>query len=249
MKQIFLIICMVFALFIAGGNLNAQEIDNGEKLNLSVDVASGFVWRGMANNMSPVVQPAVSFTAGIFSVGAWASVPFMLGEHQEIDIFASLQIAPALSIVVTDYYVYDHFALLWNSSSSYFNYKKENEDRSIDFQLIYEGSENFPLKAMASTIIGGYDLNEKGKRNFSTYLELGYGSTTKSGVDWEIFTGFVPMKSENYYGIDGPNIINIGVGVNKNFEITPAYSLPLSLKISVNPAAETIFLVASIALF
>jgi len=107
---------------------------------------------------------------------------------------------------------------------------------------------------MISTIIAGDDLknewNSDGKRknNFSTYIELGYGNTCK-GIDWEIFAGMVPMASENFYGITGASVINLGLGLSKSFEITPTYSLPLSIKFTVNPTMETVFLSAAITLF
>ena len=249
MKRIFFVICIVLTVLSVGNNLFAQSEsgENGEKISLTVDVASGFVWRGLTLNTSPVVQPGITYSPGKFSVGAWASTPFTPGEYHEFDIFASFQLTPSLSIGLTDYYVYGFNS--WNPNS-FFNYKKEETYHSLDLQLIYEGSENFPLKAMISTIIGGDDLifkDGKMKKNFSTYFELGYGSTTQS-FDWEIFAGFVPMESD-FYGIDDAAIINLGFGVTKSFVITPKYSLPLSFKLSVNPAYESVFLVASIALF
>ena len=243
MKRVFLIliISVPLALFSVG----AQE-DSGEKLNISVDVASGFVWRGQALNMSPVVQPCITFTQGKFTVGTWASTPFTPGEFQEFDFFASYQILPSLSIGIMDYYGFvDGF---WGMPR-YFDYKNAH---SLDLQLIYSGSDRFPLNAMLSTIIYGNDwkLDKNGntKNNFSTYFELGYGNTTKGGFDWEVFAGFVPMASD-YYEIPGANFVNIGFGVAKNFEITPTYSLPLSIKFSMNPFSESVFLVASISLF
>ena len=250
MKRIFFMISIgLAALVISSSNIFAQ-VDSGgdnEKLSFNLDVSSGFVWRGLTLNASPVIQPTLTFTSGIFSVGAWASTPFSSGDYQEFDIFASLQLSPFLSIGITDYYAYGFNSWIPNS---YFNFKKEETFHALDFQLMFEGGDNFPLKTMVSTIIGGDDLRFKDgelRRNFSTYIELGYGNTTK-GLDWEIFTGFVPMES-GFYEIDGGAIINMGFGVTKSFVITPTYSLPLSLKLSVNPAYESVFFAASIALF
>ena len=244
MKQVFLMICISLAVLAAGNSLSAQSAQdasdgNDEKLSLSVEVASGFVWRGISLNSTPVVQPAITFSPGNFSIGAWASTPFTPYEYQEFDIFAEYQISSSLSVGLVSYFDY---------SSSYFDFKKTRTGHAFDLMLMYGGSDNFPLRAMVSTIIAGADLNDKGKSNFSTYLELGYGNTTQKGMEWEVFTGFVPMKS-GFYGLDGANVINLGFGVTKSFDITPTYSLPLSLRLSVNPAYESIFFVASIALF
>ena len=241
MKQVFLMTFVGLAVLARVSNLYAQDDD--EKFRLSVDVASGFVWRGFSLNTSPVVQPTITFTQGRFSIGAWATTPFNSGEYQEIDVFASYQITQSLSISITDYFDYTSF--FWGKD--YFNYKKNETFHAFDLQLMHCGSEDYPFKAMISTIIGGDDLNDEGKSNFSTYFELGYGNTTKRGINWEVFTGFVPMKSY-FYEITDASIVNIGFGVSKSLEITPTYSLPLSFSFSINPAYRSVYFVAKITL-
>jgi hypothetical protein len=59
----------------------------------------------------------------------------------------------------------------------------------------------------------------------------------------------VPFKSVNFYGVDGANVINLGFKLTKSFEITPTYSLPLSMKFTVNPAHKAAFLTAAVTLF
>ena len=239
MKRTYLIVFAIFAAL----TLNAQE--DGEKLSLTVDLASDFVWRGLQINSTPVIQPSVTFSQGIFSIGAWASTPFtrIFNEHKEFDIFAELQLSSSLSLGLISYYDY---------SAPYFKLKKEETAHDLDLYLTYDGSGGFPIRVLASTIIGGgADLkwkDGKNKRAFSTYLELGYGRTTNGGIEWNAFLGFVPMES-NFYEIDGAAIINLGFGVTKSFEITPTYSLPLSLKLTVNPAYEAVYLTAAVKLF
>ena len=242
MGRFFLICCIGLAFFVNNSYTYAQENDN--KVSLSVDMASGFVWRGLLFNSLPVVQPSITFSSGKISLGAWASTPLVSRDDQpqEVDIFVNYQIMPFLLLNITDYYVYHS-----NLSNSYFNYKKEETCHTLDLQLIYTGSEYFPVKAMISTFIAGNDLNAKGKNNYSSYIELGYENTLK-GINWEVFTGMVPMAS-SFYDINCINIINLGLGVSKSFQITPAYSLPLSIKFTINPASESIYLTATIALF
>jgi len=243
MKRFFLLIC-ASAMLANCSNLYGQE--NPSKFSLSMDVASGFIWRGLPLNTSPVVQPSFTFAPGKFFVGAWASTPFTPNEYQEIDLFVGIQFTPAFSISLTDYFGYGWLA------PSYFKFKKEETGHVLDLQLVYDGTGSFPLKAMISTILAGNDLKGEWdgstrEKNHSTYIEIGYGNNCK-GVDWEIFIGGVPMASE-FYGIDGEKFINLGVGVSKSFEITPTYSLPLSVKFTVNPAMEAVFLSAAITLF
>ena len=248
MKKIFLMICAGIVLLVTVSRTYGQE--KNDRLSLSVDVATGFIWRGLSLNSSPVVQPSFTFAPGKFSVGAWASVPFTPDEYQEVDVFVNYQFTPSISLCLTDYFGDNYWG--W-STPSYFNYKRDETVHAFDLQFIYDGSGGFPVKTMISTIIAGDDFkNEwsedgKRKRNFSTYIELGYGNTSK-GVDWEVFAGFVPMASD-FYNISDGDVINLGLGLSKSFEITPTYSLPLSVKFTVNPSRKIVFLTAAITLF
>ena len=243
-KRYFLVIC----LFMSVLGVYSQDNGNDEKISLSVDFASGFVWRGIAFNTSPVVQPEVSLNLGRFSFGAWASTPFTQGKHTEFDLYVFCEITPSISIGLLDYFDYDASNSM---PPSYFEYGKNKTTHTLDLMVMYDGSGAFPIKAMASTIIAGADLNDDGKRNFSTYIELGYENTTRNNIDWEVFMGFVPMKSTGFYEVEKPGFLNLGLGVTKTFEITPTYSLPLSLKLGVNPHPDhqSVFLKAAIKLF
>jgi len=241
MKRLFFSIFALFAISSAGF---AQEESKG-KFDLSVDLSSGFVWRGLTNNTLPVVQPSFTFSSGNFFIGAWASTPigFDWGQPHEVDIFLGFQLAPAFTLGLTDYFVYGS-----NWSESYFNWDKNETCHALDLQLIYDGSGSFPLKTMISTIIAGDDLKEVNKSNYSTYLELGYGRTTSNNIDWDVAFGIVPMKSD-FYGTDEIRVVNLSLSLSKNFEITPTYSMPLSLKFTVNPNARSAFLTAAVTLF
>jgi hypothetical protein len=173
--------------FFASSSTSGQE--KPEKINLSMDVANNFIWRGLANNTTPVVQPTVTFLPeSKFSFGIWASTPLSSDFFQphEVDIFVDFQIAPFLTLNVTDYFVYSA------GSEDYFNLKKDTTGHAFDVQLLF-ASENFPLKATVSTIFAGCDLNDEGKNNFSTYIELGYGKTGKY-VDWEVLLAWYPSN-------------------------------------------------------
>jgi hypothetical protein len=241
-RLLFLKLCTIVVFFAQNSKIYAREDD--DKINLSLDVASGFVWRGLVINTLPVLQPSFSFSPGKFSMGAWASTPLVSGsdQPQELDLFANYRLLPFLSINITDYYIYNA-----NSSNSYFNYHKNETCHALDLQLIYSGCDRFPIKAMISTIIAGNDPNSRGNNNYSTYIELGYENSLK-GVDWEVFAGMVPMSS-SFYAIDGAHVINLGLGLAKKIPVTESYSLPLSMTFTINPAAKSVFLSAIMTLF
>ena len=239
MKRLFLVFCFCTAIF-AG----ARGQEKSEKINLSMDVASNFIWRGLAVNTTPVMQSTVAFLPeSRFSFGVWASAPFSADGGAQpcgMNLFFNVQLSRFLTLNVTDYFVYG------SGSADYFNLKKDETGHFFDVKLIFD-SEDFPLKAMVTPIFAGSDLNDKGKNNFSTYIELAYKKSGKH-VNWGIFTGAVPMASD-MYGIDGANVVNVGFNVSKSFQINPNWSMPLWMKFSVNPAGRTAYLTAGISLF
>jgi len=240
MKRLIFILCIAFV----ANNSHTYAQENNEPLSVSVDVASGFVWRGLLLNSLPVVQPSVSLSLGKFTIGAWASTPWVSkwNQSQELDLFVNYGLLPFLSLNVTDYYVYNS-----GLSDSYFNYNRKQTCHALDVQLAFTGTDHFPFKVMVSTIIAGNDLNDRDKNNFSTYIELGYGNTFQR-VDWELSAGIVPMAS-SFYETSCVNVINLGLEVSKSFQITQTYALPLSVKLTVNPASESVYLTAAITLF
>ena len=251
MKRIFFIVCLGLAAL----TLNAQQNDNSPRLNLNVDIASGFVWRGITLNTSPVFQSNATFTSGNFLAGVWTSSPFFIRGDEDsfrgLDLFAFYQLSPSFSIGIINYFPHDerHY---WGDTS-YFNYKREETGHAFDFVATFESRGGF--RAMSSVIFAGWDpnptelvTNDEWRRNFSTYLEIGYGNTTSSGLSWELFAGGVLMESM-FYGVDGAAIINLGAAASRTIEVTPTFSLPLTLRLSMNPANQSAHLTASIALF
>jgi len=236
---------MSMAIIAMNDSVYAQD-ESTNRLNLSLDVGSGFAWRGTTLNTTPVIQPSFTFTLGNFFIGTWTSTPFVVdrwhSSFQGLDVFIGYQLLPSLTIGLTDYF--------FDWSTSYFDYRRAVTGHALDLHLSYDGSGSFPIRAMASTIIAGNDVvlrDNIWRNNFSTYIELGYGNTF-NGVDWEICVGGVLMESD-FYGTERFSLINLGFGLSKSFEITPTYSLPLSLQFIVNPVAESVFLVATISLF
>lgn len=238
MKRIILLISMFF---LCVGNIYGQE---RERVNLSIDLANNFIWKGMATNKTPVIQPSVTFLPeNRFAFGLWASTPIIPTKEKihEVDIFVDVLITPFLTFNITDYFVCD------DGVPNYFNFGRDTTGHTVDAQLLF-AHENFPLKVMVSSIFLGNDLNDKGDNNFSTYIEFGYGKINKY-FDWDIFVGMVPFKSVNFYDVDKFSIINTGISVSKTFGITKNYSLPLSLKLSVNPTHKNVFLTLSATIF
>jgi hypothetical protein len=100
MKQILLILGLGLSLL----NSNAQEDKKG-CFDISADLVSRYVWRGVEFGNSPAIQPSLTYTKGGFSLGAWGNYSFNTNTRgTELDIFAAYAFDFGLSITVTDYY-------------------------------------------------------------------------------------------------------------------------------------------------
>ena len=113
MKKKILIISSVF-MFLSyfGSNLNAQVTLGGE-------LYSRYVWRGADFGNSASFQPAIDFTSGPISVGAWAAYSLTAdgAAADESDLYATVALGPA-SITITDYY----FPMTDGDGGMFFNF-------------------------------------------------------------------------------------------------------------------------------
>ena len=207
--------------------INAQE-ETKASLDIGVDFASRYVWRGLEFSDSPAVQPYVELTSGNFTLGAWAS--YETGGQvvgQEFDLYASYSFGP-VSLGFTDYaFPVD------GVSDGYFQMKNHIGETTLTF----DGVEKFPLTAMIGVNIYNDDQN-------SIYTEIRYpfkvGETELSA--------FVGAGNE-IYSLDGDfAVTNFGVSASKDINMTDSFSLGVSASAIFNPDTEDAYLVFLISL-
>ena len=205
---------------------NAQE--SGSSLDIGVDFASRYVWRGLEFSDSPVIQPYAEYSSGNFTLGIWASYETggqVIG--QEFDFYASYAIG-AVSLGFTDYaFPVD------GASDGYFSMKNHIGEATISF----DGVEKFPLTLMFGINVYNDDEN-------SVYAELGYpfkiGETQLSA--------FVGAGNE-IYSTDGDfTATNFGFSASKDIKITDSFSLGVSASAIFNPDTEDAYLVFVLSL-
>ena len=223
-----------------------QEADNSSKgsLNVSVDVVSRYVWRGLLYNSSPNIQPTLSYTYGGFSVGSWASYG-LSSQYAEIDLFASYTKGP-LTFLVYDYYNETENDL---QANDYFNYKDKTTGHLLEGSVFYTGGESFPIKLTAAMFFYGPDKKENGDQVYSTYFEVGYPFKV-ADQSLDFFIGGSPSDNGfyqrySYITNTDPNIFNLGVSTSKELKISDSFKLPVKATLSVNPAAEDVFFVVA----
>lgn len=239
-KLIIIVSSILFALPVIGQETGAKK----GNLNLSVDVVSRYVWRGLLYSPSPNIQPTLSYTYGGFSVGSWASYS-LSSQYAEIDLFASYTKGP-LTFLVYDYYNETETDL---QANDYFNYKDKTTGHLLEGSVFYTGGESFPIKLTAAMFFYGPDKKTNGDQAYSAYFEVGYPFKV-ADQPLDFFVGGSPSdngfyQKYSYITNTDPNIFSLGVSTTKELEISDRFKLPVKATLSLNPAAEDIFFVVA----
>jgi len=238
-------------LLMAGFGVQAQEKENAATLNVSADIMSRYIWRGLnLGGTSPSIQPCLEFGKGNLAIGAWGAYSFNQAiQSQEVDLYASYTIADLINLTVTDYFLPSEIDSIQNK---YFNYKEDETGHLFEISAKFLGTEKIPVSLLVAANVFGADARKaNGDKQFSTYIELGYDFEIK-GTECSAFLGFTPTsvdtdKGESGFYGDGPGVINLGLTANREIKITDQFSLPVSTSLITNPQAENIFLVFGIS--
>lgn len=220
--------------------------DDDGKCDFSVgaDLVNTYVWRG-SYQTGVSIQPAMDFTKGGFSVGAWGSVDRF--GYREVDLMTSYSFKN-LTVGLFNYWV------SWDGNYNYFDFSSTTA-HLLEANLLYS-FDPFPLTIGWNTIIAGddkfMDNNGKMKRAFSTYLEATYAFQIKE-MKLEAAVGASPWKSSTMYTpyddggrTDGLAVINLSLMASKDIKINDSYSLGIFGQLIFNPAKEDAFFVFGI---
>ena len=213
--------------------LSAAAPAAAQQFNLGADVVSRYVWRGTDYGESASVQPVLSFAAGGFEVGTWASYAMNPegAPANEHDIWASYTAGP-VTLGITDYY-------FPNVSPDFFDFDGNGDgSHSIEAFASVTGPASLPLSLFA----GYFAHNDP---DGSIYLNLSYPLSV-DGIDLSVGVGASAVESA-LYGTEGFGIVEINLAASKSIPLTDAFSLPLSVAYILNPYAEKSFLVLGVS--
>jgi hypothetical protein len=219
-------------------------------LNTGVDLMSRYVWRGMnLGGSSPSIQPTLEYNVGNFTLGSWGAFSMSDGlAIQELDLYLSYTFKDVVSLTITDYFLPDETL----SNNNYLELDEAKTGHLLEASVSFDGTEKIPFTLMAAVNFWGADaLKANGKKQFSTYFELGFNGKCKE-LDYNLFLGFTPNNPDEEleeYGFYGPHagVMNMGITVSKEIKITDHFSLPLTSSFIINPMAENVFLVVGIS--
>jgi hypothetical protein len=213
-------------------------------VNGGADIASAYIWRGIALGSGAAIQPWGEASYKGFALGTWGSYE-LKGDFNEVDIYAK--------------YTYKYFTVQFvdlffpgytGLNQDYFNLKNSTTGHCSELGFSFNGTEKFPLSVSAGMIMYGVaidsDPDDATRVNRSTYLELKYsGSVNDYG--YNLFAGFTPSKS-TLYGTEGFEFINIGATAVKTISVSEKFQVPVKLTLGTNPSAEKIYFTVIISL-
>lgn len=210
------------------------------QFKLGADVYSHYVWRGAALHSAESFQPALTYTAGSLSVGAWGSYSVGGAGYAENDLWLSYAIGP-LTVIATDYYI----PSLLPGSATFFNYNTEKGSGShvVEIGASFTGPESFPISiAGYYNVIGGVlDTTN------SAYIQAAYPFTI-DGTTLTTSIGLTPAESPLWYGTTGFGVVSLGIMVSKTIKVTEDFSLPFNVQYIMNPYSEKAFLLFGVSL-
>ena len=223
--------------------------------DVNLDLASRYIWRGQSwGGNYPVAQLYGAYNlSNKWSLGLWTTHNFKkeyydengtTKGYQEIDFIVNYAVNDFLTISLQDYY--------WPStdrqegvSNNFFNYGNDSS-QTIDLMFMFNFTERgLPLWFTSSTFIAGNDFkykdefDEKGKQNYTTYMELGYDINAPFGVSLVPFFGLVLNNKARYYNYadyDKPSFVNLGCKVSKEFKLSESVVMPVWLNYTYNAA-------------
>jgi hypothetical protein len=145
-----------------------------------------------------------------------------------MDLYLTFEISDAVSLTVTDYY--------FPTEGAVNNYLTlgTNTGHVYEAMISFAGTEAFPIGLTVAS-------NFAGASTGSTYVEVSY-TKTSGAIEYTLFAGGVFGDDDGYYLTDGSGLINLGIGISKEIQLTKSFSLPVNTALIINPDAENVFL-------
>lgn len=232
-------------------------------VNFGAALRSRHVWNGGLSCDSWNLQPDFTVSAYGFSFNAWGYFPITSTWAGEIDFTLAYQYGP-FRVSYSDFFYPQEL----EKFNHYMRWRKEDGGNLHQqwVQLSFAGVEKFPISlewgmftfgdyskkgvtdGAGNPILGpdGAQLMEVDKARYSMYFGLGYSHTLSTGQTLSYAVGGTPYKG---FFADGPNVVNLKVGIDQPVKITDSYTLNLGGTLVYNPYRENLYFVLTIGIF
>lgn len=210
---------------------NAQE---EVEFSAGADVVSRYIWRGQELG-DAAVQPTASLSYKGLSLSAWGSFGFLnTTDAKEFDLTLAYTTG-GFNVGITDYYFSNYGA-----ENKYLLYDAHKTAHVFEANIGYDFG---PVAVQWFTNFSGDDgVNEKGKRAYSSYVELN-APFKLAGLDWDATVGAVPYETSFYSTASGFAVTNVALKATKELKITDKFSVPVFGQVSANPSTQKAYLV------
>lgn len=259
-KFLTVIFCIIFYFLNAQENSSTELITESDEtesnLYIRLDIANRYIWRGLVLGGNHIaIQPTIEYAvSNNLTMGIWGTTNFQNKDYNsdgtpkgyvEFNFYAKYELNDFLHIELWDYY-WPNLDNDETINNNFFNYG-EDSSKSVDLYIVSDFSEIWlPFNATISTLIAGndfkYDDTNNAKRNFTTYVELGY--TFKNIIntfDLSPTIGAVLNNKAKYYkyaDYDKVTFINLNLNLQKELEFNNNLVLPISLQYIHNTATK-----------
>ena len=198
----------------------SQDKDQPSPWSVGTDLVSSYIWRGTRQGSGPHIQPAIEYSRGSFTAGAWGT--FDLHGCEEVDLWFAFDIPGGFTFGMQDYYL---------PELQYFDYSAAGGSHAFEVNLDYS-SEHVWLS-------GNCVINEAG--GIGSY---GGDLYFEAGFSFDYFSVF--MGAGNGWHTENGlfNVCNLGLEVSEEIEITDRFSIPVTGQLLFNPDREQMFIVA-----
>ena len=208
-----------------------EKSENGLYAELEANVVTNYIWHGQ-NLGGLSLQPSLTVGWNDLYLNVWGSAGIATDDHREIDFSLGYELGN-LSINVTDYWY-----LGAGESDKFFNYAAHSTYHTLEASVGYD----FGFMSLGwSTYFGGYDYNEEGKREYTSYIQAEVPFTIGS-FEGTASVGATPWGSA-VYEANRFMVCEAAVALSKEIQITPNFAVTASGKVAVNPATEDAFFV------
>ncbi len=211
--------------------------------DLSIDMVSTYIWRGQKNGgMS--VQPGGSLSWRGLSLGAWGSFAISpqtayQGSDEELDINLGYEVK-GFSVGITDYY-------LFNNGYPFFKYGSLTGNAHTFEGTVSYDFFGYVTVAWSTNFAGCDGLNKKGKRAYSSYLQL--DAPFKLGpLNWDATLGMVPYRT-SFYGADDSHGFHVNqVALRGEYPIELRHvNIPIYGQVVANPSSRDLYFLCGVA--
>lgn len=200
------------------------------QVSVGADLVSRYIWRGLDFGEAATIQPGITFSAGNFSIGSWASygVSSAAGANEH-DLFVSYSLAlpfGTLGLGVTDYY-------FPNAGVGFFDLSGDGQGAHWIEPSISFAPAMLPISVAAYRMVHN-DVDA------STYVQVdvaGSAGDTSLGLSVAMVTG-----ASAFYGTTSAAVTVASISASKEITVSEAFSLPVTVSYILNPVLERSYL-------